>query len=151
MLGFFCHHISNSELVNDLFSKLWHLHYCSCWFPANVLPLLFLREVKEQQKKEAAVTLSYTRALKLVERAWIDGNLWQQHWASGEELPRPCLCPGLGGGSGQLSSAAILALFAVSKSLKTEIQSYDYSHYIYYPRSNQLNTGKRKKKKLITP
>lgn len=62
-------------------------------------------------------------------------------------MPRPCLCPGLGGGSGQLSSAAIAALFAVSRSLKTEIQTHDYSHYIYYPRSDQLNTGKRKKKK----
>lgn len=93
-------------------------------------------------KKEGTVTVSHTRAHPcssgkcLACRKSLGAAL-----SPGEELPRPCLCPGLGGSSWQLGSVAILAVSAVSRSLRTEIQPCDYSHYIYYPTSIQLNTG----------
>lgn len=66
----FCYyHTWNSELVNDLVSELWHLHYWSPWFPGNTLSLLFLREVKEQQKEKPQLHFFYqSPSLQLVER-----------------------------------------------------------------------------------
>jgi len=85
-------------------------------------------------KREAAVTLSYTRAHP--SSWWKEPGLKSICGSSTGPQGRP----GLGGGSWQLGTVAILAVSAVKRSLRAEIQLCNYSHYTYYPRSNQLNT-----------